>query len=147
MGAPHRGFERLMGPTLRFSWANGGLRPSPRVAIVHLGRGGISRRDLHGIGGGYSRDLMVADMRNEEASKPPRLSDKEVYQAAKLLIDQHAEDAAIHAAMEAERLFAAGALTGSAAWRRVINRDYRRARGAGAEPRCCGTSGTIAGST
>ena len=28
-------------------------------------------------------------MRREEASKPPTLSDKEVYQAAKLLIDQY----------------------------------------------------------
>ena len=39
---------------------------------------------------------------------------------AKLLIDQHGDDAAIHAAMEADRLLAEGALTGSATWRRVI---------------------------
>ena len=41
-------------------------------------------------------------------------------QADKLLIDQHGADAAIHAALEADRLLAEGALTGSATWRRAI---------------------------
>ena len=39
---------------------------------------------------------------------------------AKLLIDQHGEDAPIFAAMRVDKLFAAGDLDGSRVWRRVL---------------------------
>ena len=43
----------------------------------------------------------------------------DIYRSAKLLIDQHGEDAPIFAAMRVDELFAAGDLEGSRVWRRV----------------------------
>ncbi len=47
-------------------------------------------------------------------------SDLDNYRSAKLLIDQQGEDAATHAAMEAEKLMAKGDMEGVATWKRVI---------------------------
>ena len=47
-------------------------------------------------------------------------SELDIYRSAKLLIDQHGEDAPIHAAMQADKCLAAGDLDGKATWMRVI---------------------------
>ncbi len=47
-------------------------------------------------------------------------SDLDIYRSAKLLIDQHGEDAPIFAAMQADKCLAAGDLDGKAVWMRVI---------------------------
>ena len=44
----------------------------------------------------------------------------DIYRSAKPLIDQHGEDAPIHAAMQADTRMEAGDLDGCAIWRRVI---------------------------
>ncbi len=44
----------------------------------------------------------------------------DIYRSAKLLIDQHGEDAPIFAAMQADKCFEAGGLDGKAVWMRVI---------------------------
>ncbi len=44
----------------------------------------------------------------------------DIWRAAKLLTDQHSDKAAIHAAMIADELLAAGDLEGYAMWRRII---------------------------
>ena len=47
-------------------------------------------------------------------------SDLDIYRSAKLLIDQHGEDAPIFAAMQADKCLAAGDLDGKVVWMRVI---------------------------
>ncbi len=47
-------------------------------------------------------------------------SDLDIYRSAKLLIDQHGEDAAIHAAMQADKRAGAGDREGRRVWLRVI---------------------------
>ncbi len=47
-------------------------------------------------------------------------SDLDIYRSAKLLIDQHREDAPIFAAMQADKCLEAGDLDGKATWMRVI---------------------------
>ncbi len=47
-------------------------------------------------------------------------SDLDIYRSAKLLIDQHGEDAPKFAAMQADKCLAAGGLDGKAVWMRVI---------------------------
>ncbi len=47
-------------------------------------------------------------------------SEIDIYRSAKLLIDQHGEDAPIFAAMQADKCLAAGDLDGKAVWMRVI---------------------------
>ena len=44
----------------------------------------------------------------------------DIWRTAKLLTDQHSDEAAIHAAMRADELLAAGDLDGYAVWRRII---------------------------
>ena len=44
----------------------------------------------------------------------------DIYRSAKLLIDQHGEDAPIFAAMQADKCLEAGDLDGKAVWMRVI---------------------------
>ncbi len=46
--------------------------------------------------------------------------DLDIYRSAKLLIDQHGEDAPIFAAMQADKCLEAGNLDGKATWMRVI---------------------------
>ncbi len=47
-------------------------------------------------------------------------SELDIYRSAKLLIDQHGEDAPIFAAQQADRCLATGDLDGKAVWMRVI---------------------------
>ncbi len=47
-------------------------------------------------------------------------SEIDIYRSAKLLVDQHGEDAPIFAAMQADRCLEAGDLDGKAVWMRVI---------------------------
>ena len=44
----------------------------------------------------------------------------DIYRSTKPLIDQHGEDAPIHAAMQADKRMEAGDLDGCAVWKRVI---------------------------
>ena len=61
------------------------------------------------------------------AKQPERLlafrnltSNLDIYRCAKLLIDQHGEDAARHAAMRADALLEAGDMDGYAVWKRIV---------------------------
>lgn len=47
-------------------------------------------------------------------------SDLDIYRSAKLLIDQHGEDARLEAAMRADKLLAKGDLDGKRAWVRIF---------------------------
>ncbi len=47
-------------------------------------------------------------------------SDLEIYRSAKLLIDQHGEDAGLEAAMRADAMLEKGAMAGAATWRRIV---------------------------
>ena len=47
-------------------------------------------------------------------------SEIDIYRSAKLLIDQHGDDAPIFAAQQADRCLEAGDLDGKAVWMRVI---------------------------
>ncbi len=48
------------------------------------------------------------------------VSEIDIYRSAKLLIDQHGEDAATEAAMRADNMLAAGGLDGKRVWLRII---------------------------
>ncbi len=45
----------------------------------------------------------------------------DIYRSAKLLIDQHGDEAPIHAAMRADELLDRGDLDGAAVWRRIVS--------------------------
>ena len=47
-------------------------------------------------------------------------SDLDIFRTAKLLVDQHGEDAPIHAAMRADELMAKGDLDGQAIWKLIL---------------------------
>jgi hypothetical protein len=47
-------------------------------------------------------------------------SDLDIYRSAKLLIDQHGDEAPIHAAMRLDELHEAGDMAGRATWRRIL---------------------------
>ena len=49
-----------------------------------------------------------------------RRRDTGIYRSAKLLVDQHGDEAPIHAAMRADELHAKGDMAGRATWRRVL---------------------------
>ncbi len=44
----------------------------------------------------------------------------DVYRSAKLLIDQHGDEAPIHAAMQADAMLDKGDVDGAAVWRRCV---------------------------
>jgi hypothetical protein len=48
------------------------------------------------------------------------IADLDVYCVAKLLVDQHGEDAALHAAGRADELLEDGDLDGAATWRAIM---------------------------
>ncbi len=48
------------------------------------------------------------------------VSDLDIYRSAKLLVDQHGEDAGLEAAMRADKLLAAGDMDGKQAWVRIM---------------------------
>ncbi len=47
-------------------------------------------------------------------------SDLDIYRSAKLLNDQHGEDAGLKAAMRADAMLEKGAMAGAATWRRIV---------------------------
>jgi hypothetical protein len=47
-------------------------------------------------------------------------SDLDIYRSAKILIDEHGDDAAIEAAMRADELLDQGDLEGQRVWMRVV---------------------------
>ena len=47
-------------------------------------------------------------------------SDLDIYRSAKLLLDEHGDEAPIHAAMRADAMLDKGELDGAAVWRRVL---------------------------
>ena len=62
------------------------------------------------------------------------IPDIDIYRSAKLLIDEHGEDAPIQAAMKADELLEDGDLDGQATWRRIfyaIKELLRKAPGEG----------------
>jgi hypothetical protein len=48
------------------------------------------------------------------------IDDPDIYRAAKLLVDQHGEDAARRAAQRANELLEEGDLNGSVVWQRIL---------------------------
>ncbi len=44
----------------------------------------------------------------------------DIWRSAKLLIDQHGDDAPIHASMRADKMLDKGDLDGYAAWKRIV---------------------------
>jgi hypothetical protein len=53
------------------------------------------------------------------AADPPTIEDPDIFRAAKLMIDQHGEEAALQAAQRADHLLDDGDLKGSVVWRRI----------------------------
>ncbi len=49
------------------------------------------------------------------------IPDLDIYRSAKLLVDQHGDDATIHAAMQADAMLEKGDLDGAAVWRRIVS--------------------------
>ena len=47
-------------------------------------------------------------------------SDLDIYRSASLLIQQHGEDAPVHAAMRADELIEAGDMEGRAVWKMIL---------------------------
>ncbi len=64
------------------------------------------------------------------ATSKAMTSDLDIYRSAKLLIDQHGGDAAIHAAMQADKRTEAGDREGRRVWLRVIKavKEMQRTR-------------------
>ena len=48
------------------------------------------------------------------------VSELDIWRSARLLIDQHGDEAAIHAAMRADDLLDDGEVDGSSVWKRVV---------------------------
>ena len=48
------------------------------------------------------------------------MDNRDVWLSAKVLVDQHGDEATIHAAMRSDELLDAGDVDGAATWRRVI---------------------------
>ncbi len=48
------------------------------------------------------------------------IPDIDIWRSARVLIDQHCEDAPIHAAMRADAMLEAGDLGGCAKWKRIL---------------------------
>ncbi len=70
------------------------------------------------------------------ATSKAMTSDLDIYRSAKLLIDQHGEDAPIFAAMQADKCLEGGDLDGKAVWMRVIRaiKELQRTRPMRDEP-------------
>jgi hypothetical protein len=58
------------------------------------------------------------------------IDDPDIFRAAKLLIDQHGDDAALRARQRAKELLEDGDLDGNAVWRRILAavEELRRGR-------------------
>ena len=55
--------------------------------------------------------------------------DIDIYRTAKLYVDQHSDQAALQAAMQADTLLSVGDMEGSATWRRIAGASPRRPPG------------------
>ncbi len=51
---------------------------------------------------------------------PMPVSERDIWRAAKFLVDQHGDDASIRAAQRADALLAAGDIEGRTAWLRIL---------------------------
>ena len=69
------------------------------------------------MGRGIRETLGMAEAKTEAALVPDEI---DIFRSAKLLIDQHGEDAPIFAAMQADKRLEAGDLDGKAVWMGVI---------------------------
>jgi hypothetical protein len=56
-------------------------------------------------------------------------SDPDIYRAAKLLMDQHGQNAPLRAAERADQLLEAGDMIGAATWRRILKAVEELQRG------------------
>jgi hypothetical protein len=61
------------------------------------------------------------------------IADLDIWRAAKLLIDQHSDEAALYAAGRADLLLEEGDVTGAAVWRAIVAaiEELQRERGPG----------------
>jgi hypothetical protein len=57
------------------------------------------------------------------------IDDPDIFHAAKLLIDQHGDDAAVRAAMRADVLLDEGDVDGAVVWRRILEAIEELKRG------------------
>ncbi len=62
------------------------------------------------------------------------VSDLDVYRSARLLVDQHGDEAPIHAATQADAMLDKGDLDGQAVWMRILNAVEELLRGRGDDP-------------
>ena len=51
---------------------------------------------------------------------PEMIPSIDIYRSAKLLVDQHGEDAGLEAAMRADAVLEKGDMQGAATWRRIV---------------------------
>ncbi len=55
-----------------------------------------------------------------EGTQTVTVSDLDIWRSARLLVDQHGDDAPIHAGMRVDAMLEAGDLDGRAVWRRIL---------------------------
>ena len=67
-----------------------------------------------------STGIEPADGHVRVEASVPVISDLDIYRSANILIKQHGEDAAIHAAMKADGLLAKGDAYGVAVWKAIL---------------------------
>ena len=60
--------------------------------------------------------------------------EKDIWQAAKLLIDRYGDEAPVQAAMRADALLAEGDIDGQAIWKRILSAVEELLRGRGDDP-------------
>ena len=62
------------------------------------------------------------------------VQDIDIWRSAKLLVDQHGDDATTHASMRADELLEAGDFDGQRGWLRILRTIEGQLRGRGDEP-------------
>ncbi len=60
--------------------------------------------------------------------------EKDIWHAAKLLVDRYGDEAPVQAAMRADALLAEGDIDGQAIWKRILNAVEELLRGRGDDP-------------
>ena len=60
--------------------------------------------------------------------------EKDIWQAAKLLVDRYGDEAPVQAAMRADALLAEGDIDGQAIWKRILSAVEELLRGRGDDP-------------
>ena len=85
-----------------------------------VGPFGGSRRGNH-LAVGHSKSQPPKSKSNLKSWKCNFVtSDLDIYRTTNLLIQQHGDDAPIHAAMRADKLMEAGDMEGKAVWKRIL---------------------------